>query len=119
MWNISASCRGEVINGGFGLMLDGSPEAEYKARMMLSWDVSNGVSLFQTFYHLSSHWLCLLTLPLGYSSVLFPQRIFWSLSCPLGIARTCSSPEQPHVTLNYFQNLLVLSIQLLSTQEAL
>ncbi|XP_063116265.1 urocanate hydratase [Cavia porcellus] len=35
---------GEVINGGFGLMLDGSPEAEYKARMMLSWDVSNGVA---------------------------------------------------------------------------
>ncbi|XP_013369262.1 PREDICTED: urocanate hydratase isoform X3 [Chinchilla lanigera] len=35
---------GEVINGGFGLVLDGSPEAEDKARMMLSWDVSNGVA---------------------------------------------------------------------------
>ncbi|XP_021121656.1 urocanate hydratase isoform X5 [Heterocephalus glaber] len=35
---------GEVINGGFGLMLDGSPEVEHKARMMLSWDVSNGVA---------------------------------------------------------------------------
>ncbi|EDL91345.1 rCG56002 [Rattus norvegicus] len=33
---------GEVINGGFGLVLDGTPEAEQKARMMLSWDVSNG-----------------------------------------------------------------------------
>ncbi|XP_006169838.1 urocanate hydratase [Tupaia chinensis] len=35
---------GEVINGGFGLVLDGTPEAERKARMMLSWDVSNGVA---------------------------------------------------------------------------
>uniref|UniRef100_A0A8C9LFW4 Urocanate hydratase 1 n=1 Tax=Pavo cristatus TaxID=9049 RepID=A0A8C9LFW4_PAVCR len=36
--------RGEVINGGFGLVLDGSTEAEERAKMMLSWDVSNGVS---------------------------------------------------------------------------
>ncbi|XP_052575013.1 urocanate hydratase [Peromyscus californicus insignis] len=35
---------GEVINGGFGLVLDGSAQAEQKARMMLSWDVSNGVA---------------------------------------------------------------------------
>ncbi|XP_047390849.1 urocanate hydratase isoform X2 [Sciurus carolinensis] len=35
---------GEVINGGFGLLLDGTPEAEQRARMMLSWDVSNGVA---------------------------------------------------------------------------
>uniref|UniRef100_A0A5G2RF41 urocanate hydratase n=1 Tax=Sus scrofa TaxID=9823 RepID=A0A5G2RF41_PIG len=35
---------GEVINGGFGLVLDGTEEAEQKARMMLSWDVSNGVA---------------------------------------------------------------------------
>ncbi|XP_045390663.1 urocanate hydratase [Lemur catta] len=35
---------GEVINGGFGLVLDGTPEAEQKARLMLSWDVSNGVA---------------------------------------------------------------------------
>lgn len=33
-----------MINGGFGLVLDGTPEAEQKARMMLSWDVSNGVA---------------------------------------------------------------------------
>uniref|UniRef100_A0A8V5HIF4 Imidazolonepropionate hydrolase n=1 Tax=Melopsittacus undulatus TaxID=13146 RepID=A0A8V5HIF4_MELUD len=33
---------GEVINGGFGLVLDGSKEAEERAKMMLSWDVSNG-----------------------------------------------------------------------------
>ncbi|XP_060036241.1 urocanate hydratase isoform X2 [Erinaceus europaeus] len=35
---------GEVINGGFGLVLDGTQEAEQKAKMMLSWDVSNGVA---------------------------------------------------------------------------
>uniref|UniRef100_A0A8B9BYC0 Urocanate hydratase 1 n=1 Tax=Anser brachyrhynchus TaxID=132585 RepID=A0A8B9BYC0_9AVES len=35
---------GEVINGGFGLVLDGSTEAEERAKMMLSWDVSNGVA---------------------------------------------------------------------------
>ncbi|XP_038266353.1 urocanate hydratase [Dermochelys coriacea] len=35
---------GEVINGGFGLVLDGSAEAEEQAKMMLSWDVSNGVA---------------------------------------------------------------------------
>ena len=33
---------GEVINGGFGLVLDGSDEAEQRARHMLNWDVSNG-----------------------------------------------------------------------------
>lgn len=33
-----------MINGGFGLVLDGSTEAEERAKMMLSWDVSNGVS---------------------------------------------------------------------------
>lgn len=35
---------GEVINGGFGLVLDGSPEAGARARRMLGWDVSNGVA---------------------------------------------------------------------------
>uniref|UniRef100_A0AAY5EEI4 Urocanate hydratase n=1 Tax=Electrophorus electricus TaxID=8005 RepID=A0AAY5EEI4_ELEEL len=35
---------GEVMNGGFGLVLDGSEEAGKRARMMLNWDVSNGVS---------------------------------------------------------------------------
>ncbi|MEQ2197656.1 Urocanate hydratase, partial [Xenoophorus captivus] len=34
---------GEVINGGFGLLLDGSDEAAKRARLMLNWDVSNGV----------------------------------------------------------------------------
>jgi urocanate hydratase len=35
---------GEVINGGFGMVLDGTPETEQKIRMMLHWDVSNGIS---------------------------------------------------------------------------
>lgn len=35
---------GEVVNGGFGLLLDGSNEAADRARTMLNWDVSNGVA---------------------------------------------------------------------------
>jgi urocanate hydratase len=35
---------GEVINGGFGLLLDGSPEADRKLRSMLYYDVSNGIT---------------------------------------------------------------------------
>merc|ERR1711874_296639 len=35
---------GEVINGGFGLVLDGSDDAAAKAESMLNWDVSNGVA---------------------------------------------------------------------------
>ncbi len=35
---------GEVINGGFGLTIDGSPEAEEKIKSMLHWDVNNGIS---------------------------------------------------------------------------
>ncbi|XP_066285375.1 urocanate hydratase-like [Branchiostoma lanceolatum] len=35
---------GEVINGGFGLVLDGSEDAGERAKMMLQWDVSNGVA---------------------------------------------------------------------------
>uniref|UniRef100_A0A7N6A851 Imidazolonepropionate hydrolase n=1 Tax=Anabas testudineus TaxID=64144 RepID=A0A7N6A851_ANATE len=35
---------GEVINGGFGLLLDGSAEAAKRANIMLNWDVSNGVA---------------------------------------------------------------------------
>nr|CDJ85547.1 Urocanase domain containing protein [Haemonchus contortus] len=35
---------GDVINGGFGLLLDGSEEAEKRATSMLQWDVSNGVA---------------------------------------------------------------------------
>ncbi len=35
---------GEVINGGFGMVLDGSAEAEGNLRLMLSWDVNNGIA---------------------------------------------------------------------------
>lgn len=35
---------GEVINGGFGLVLDGSEEAHNSATLMLNWDVANGVA---------------------------------------------------------------------------
>lgn len=35
---------GEAINGGFGLVLDGSDDASRRAKSMLFWDVCNGVS---------------------------------------------------------------------------
>ena len=35
---------GEVMNGGFGLLLDGSDDAERRAQSMLQWDVENGVA---------------------------------------------------------------------------
>lgn len=35
---------GEVINGGFGMLIDGSKESERKLKMMLHWDVNNGVA---------------------------------------------------------------------------
>ncbi len=35
---------GEVINGGFGLVLDGSKEAERKLKNMLFYDVNNGIA---------------------------------------------------------------------------
>ncbi len=35
---------GEVINGGFGMVLDGSRESEDKLRSMLFWDVTNGLA---------------------------------------------------------------------------
>ncbi len=35
---------GEVINGGFGLMLDGTKDSERRLKSMLFWDVNNGIS---------------------------------------------------------------------------
>jgi urocanate hydratase len=35
---------GEVINGGFGMVLDGSKEALRRLQSMLFWDVNNGIS---------------------------------------------------------------------------
>ena len=35
---------GEVINGGFGMVLDGSEACDERIRQMLFWDVNNGIS---------------------------------------------------------------------------
>ena len=35
---------GEVINGGFGMLINGSSDAERNIQMMLHWDVNNGVA---------------------------------------------------------------------------
>ncbi|MFN3940744.1 MAG: urocanate hydratase, partial [Chitinophagales bacterium] len=35
---------GEVINGGFGMVLDGSEDAENNLQQMLFWDVNNGIA---------------------------------------------------------------------------
>lgn len=35
---------GEVMNGGFGLVLDGSPEADTRLESMLFYDVNNGIA---------------------------------------------------------------------------
>lgn len=35
---------GEVINGGFGMVLDGSDDADRRLHCMLHWDVNNGIA---------------------------------------------------------------------------
>jgi urocanate hydratase len=35
---------GEVINGGFGMVLDGTKEAQRRLESMLFWDVNNGIA---------------------------------------------------------------------------
>lgn len=35
---------GEVINGGFGMVLDGSDDADRRLKSMLLWDVNNGIA---------------------------------------------------------------------------
>ncbi len=35
---------GEVINGGFGMLIDGSDDADRRLKSMLFWDVNNGIS---------------------------------------------------------------------------
>lgn len=35
---------GEVINGGFGMLLDGTQDADRRMKSMLFWDVNNGIS---------------------------------------------------------------------------
>ncbi len=35
---------GEVMNGGFGMLLDGTNDADRRLKMMLHWDVNNGIA---------------------------------------------------------------------------
>jgi urocanate hydratase len=35
---------GEVMNGGFGLVLDGCADADRRLKSMLFWDVNNGIA---------------------------------------------------------------------------
>ena len=35
---------GEVMNGGFGMLLDGTSEADARLKSMLHWDVNNGIA---------------------------------------------------------------------------
>ena len=35
---------GEVVNGGFGMVIDGSSDAERRLKGMLHWDVNNGIA---------------------------------------------------------------------------
>ncbi|MEH6452236.1 MAG: urocanate hydratase, partial [Psychromonas sp.] len=35
---------GEVTNGGFGMMIDGSEDCDRRVKSMLHWDVNNGIS---------------------------------------------------------------------------
>jgi len=35
---------GEVINGGFGMIIDGSERAKANIESMISWDVNNGIA---------------------------------------------------------------------------
>ncbi len=35
---------GEVVNGGFGMLLDGSKETDQRLESMLHWDVNNGIA---------------------------------------------------------------------------
>jgi urocanate hydratase len=35
---------GEVVNGGFGMLIDGSADAERRLTSMLHWDVNNGIA---------------------------------------------------------------------------
>jgi len=35
---------GEVVNGGFGMVLDGGADADRRIRSMIAWDVNNGIA---------------------------------------------------------------------------
>ena len=42
--NVGGVGWGEVINGGFGMLLDGTDDAARRLRLMLHWDVNNGIA---------------------------------------------------------------------------
>lgn len=73
---------GEVVNGGFGLVLDGSVEASVRLKNMLYYDVLNGVSrrawarnrnAIQTVQHeVGINNLLIITLPYQVDSDIFP-----------------------------------------------
>merc|ERR1712139_392932 len=42
--NVGGVGWGEVMNGGFGMVLDGTADSARRLRMMLHWDVNNGVA---------------------------------------------------------------------------
>lgn len=42
--NADASHNQQVINGGFGMLLDGTVEAHERAAALLAWDVNNGIA---------------------------------------------------------------------------
>jgi len=35
---------GEAVNGGFGMVIDGSADADRRVRSMIAWDVNNGIA---------------------------------------------------------------------------
>jgi urocanate hydratase len=35
---------GEVMNGGFGMVLDGTPQADARVKSMIAWNVTNGLA---------------------------------------------------------------------------
>lgn len=47
---------GEVVNGGFGHVLDGTEESVARARLMLDWDVSNGLARRAWARHDGARW---------------------------------------------------------------
>ena len=42
--NVGGVGWGEVINGGFGMVIDGSEQSDKNIRLMLLWDVNNGIA---------------------------------------------------------------------------
>ena len=47
---------GEVMNGGFGMFIDGSEDSERRLRSMLHWDVNNGIARRSWARNLGAQW---------------------------------------------------------------